>query len=51
MCSLIDTTTRRQIKLKKDGSRMWTEVHELAALLRSGLYTWYVHSHTRILPT
>jgi len=31
-----------QIKLKKDGSVMWREVHELAALLRSGQYTWYV---------
>jgi hypothetical protein len=29
-----------QIKLKKDGSAMWQEVHELAALLRSGQFTW-----------
>lgn len=29
-----------QIKLKQDCSAMWTEVHELAALLKSGKYTW-----------
>ncbi|EWM20575.1 nitrite reductase, partial [Nannochloropsis gaditana] len=29
-----------KIKLKKDGSVAWREVHELAALLRSGQYTW-----------
>lgn len=30
------------MKLKKDGSVMWREVHELAALLHSGQYTWWV---------
>lgn len=29
-----------KIKLEKDGSVMWTEVHELAALLREGKTSW-----------
>jgi ferredoxin-nitrite reductase len=29
-----------QVKAEKCGSNMWTEVHELAALLREGKTTW-----------
>lgn len=29
-----------KIKLKKDGSEMWTEIHELSALLREGKTKW-----------
>lgn len=29
-----------KIKLKKDGSAMWTEIHEYAAAIRSGTINW-----------
>jgi hypothetical protein len=29
-----------KIKLKKDGSAMWTEIHEYAAAIRSGKINW-----------
>ena len=30
-----------KVKLKKDGSAMWTEVHEYAAAIRSGQINWF----------